>query len=58
MTNALINIFCQVQMAYGLRNDGKFWVVIAVIGATLAGFLIYLITLDRKLSRIEKQDKK
>lgn len=43
------------EMADGFRSDGKIYVVIAVIGiifASLIGFLIYL---ERKVSRLEKQ---
>lgn len=45
----------QVEMADKLRQDGKIWVVVAVIFATFLGIIIYLITIDRKVSKIEKE---
>jgi hypothetical protein len=45
------------EMADALRNDGKIYVVVAVITVVLAGLLFFLISLDRKLSRLEKEVK-
>jgi hypothetical protein len=45
----------QVEMANKLRQDGKIWVVVAVIFATFIGLIIYLITIDSKVSKIEKE---
>ena len=47
-----------VEMADVLRQDGKFWVVIVVVFSVLIGLLIYLTTIDFKISKIEKQLKK
>lgn len=41
-------------MADKLREDGKIWVVVAVILVVLAGVLWYLVNLDKKISKIEK----
>jgi uncharacterized membrane protein YdbT with pleckstrin-like domain len=38
----------------GLRADGKIYVVVAVIVTILLGLYIYVIRLDRKISRLEK----
>jgi bacteriorhodopsin len=46
-----------VEMADQLRASGKIYVVVAVLTVILAGVLIFLIMLDRKLSRLEKQFK-
>ena len=43
------------EMADGLRTEGKIYVVVAVIATIFAGIIAYLIYIDRKLSRIEKQ---
>ena len=40
----------------GLRADGKIYVVIAVALTVLLGLIVYLISLDRKISRIEKHN--
>jgi hypothetical protein len=36
------------------HTSGNIYAVVAVIGVTLIGLFIYLIRLDRKLSRMEK----
>lgn len=41
----------------GLRADGKIYVVLAVAVVILTGLFVYLIRLDRKLSRLEKGEK-
>jgi bacteriorhodopsin len=45
----------QPEMAEALRQSGKIYVVVAVITVVLAGLLLFLISLDRKLSRLEKE---
>ena len=51
------NIFAQqdVAMADKLREDGKIWVVVGVIAVVFAGIIVYLVSLDRKISKIEKE---
>ena len=48
----------QVPMADKMREDGKIWVVVAIIAVIFAGIIAYLIRTDRKLSKLEKQLKK
>jgi hypothetical protein len=45
----------KVQMADGLRSSGKIYVVVAVLLTVLAGLIIYVISLDRKISKMEKE---
>ncbi|WP_347879341.1 CcmD family protein [Hymenobacter defluvii] len=45
----------QPEMADALRQSGKIYVVVAVIAVVLAGLLFFLISLDRKISRLEKE---
>ncbi|WP_019949404.1 CcmD family protein [Hymenobacter aerophilus] len=45
----------QPEMAEALRQSGKIYVVVAVIAVVLIGLLLFLISLDRKLSRLEKE---
>lgn len=47
----------EVEMADTLRRDGKIYVVVAVVVTVLAGLLLYLIRLDRKVSKLEQQFK-
>jgi hypothetical protein len=42
------------EMADTFRSNGKIYVVVAVMLTILAGIIFYLIRLDRKISRLEK----
>jgi nitrate reductase gamma subunit len=44
-----------VEMADTMRREGKIYVVIAVILTIFAGIILYLVRLDRKISRLEKK---
>ena len=44
-----------VQMADTMRSNGKIYVVIAVILTILAGLVLYIVRLDKKISRLEKE---
>jgi CcmD family protein len=46
-----------VEMADTMRGNGKIYVVVAVVLTIFAGIVIYLVRLDRKLSRLEKDQK-
>ena len=43
----------QVEMADRLRADGKIYVIVAIILIVLIGFILYLISLDRKIKKLE-----
>lgn len=43
-----------VQMADGMRAEGKIYVVVAIILIVLAGLIFYLFMLDRKVKKLEK----
>jgi ABC-type Fe3+ transport system permease subunit len=45
------------EMADVLRASGKIYVVVAVIAVVLAGLLALLVSLDRKVSRLEREMK-
>ncbi|MEJ7611193.1 MAG: CcmD family protein [Ferruginibacter sp.] len=50
-------VFGQVQgveMADTMRSNGKIYVVVAVCLTILLGLFIYVFTIDRKISRLEK----
>ena len=47
----------KVEMADGLRANGKIYVVVLVLVTILAGILIYVIRLDRKIGKLEKESK-
>jgi len=45
----------QPEMADALRANGKIYVVVLVIVIILSGLLAYLVRLDRKVSRLERE---
>lgn len=44
-----------VEMADQLRRDGKIYIVVGCVLVVLAGVLFYLVSIDRKVGRLEKQ---
>lgn len=49
----------EIEMADQMRANGKIYVVVAVLLIILLGLLFYLISMDRKINRLEKEiDKK
>ena len=44
----------ETEMADVMKKNGKIYVVIAVMLTILAGLVLYLIRLDRKISKLEK----
>jgi CcmD family protein len=48
----------EVQMSDKFREDGKIYVVIAVFTVILTGLFVYVFLLDRKIGKLEKQEKK
>jgi hypothetical protein len=45
------------QMADLMRSNGKIYVVVTVLLIILAGLFIYMVRLDKKLGRLEKNNK-
>ena len=45
----------KVEMADWMRSSGRIYVVIAVILTILAGLILYIIRIDRKVSKLEKE---
>lgn len=44
-----------VEMADVMRSEGKIYIVVAVIAIIFIGIVIYMISLDRRLSKLEKE---
>lgn len=52
-----LSAFAQdVEMANLLHQNGKIYVVVGVIAIIFVGIVVYLITIDRRLTRIEKEE--
>jgi len=47
-----------VEMADGLRSSGMIYVVVSVISVILAGVLVFLFSIDKKVSKLEKNGAK
>lgn len=47
----------EIEMATGMRASGKIYVVVAVIATIFIGIVIYLIALDKRIRRLEKEKK-
>jgi hypothetical protein len=47
----------QVEMADGMRQSGKIYVVVAVLSLVFLGISTYLVSIDMKLSKLEKKIK-
>ncbi len=47
----------QEEMADKMRADGKIYVLVAIIGAVMFGLIGYTISIDRKVSKLEKEVK-
>ena len=41
--------------AFDMRHNGKIYVVVTVILIIFTGLILYLVRLDRKISRLEKE---
>ncbi|MBM3412166.1 MAG: CcmD family protein [Bacteroidetes bacterium] len=52
-TQPLLSQAPKYEMAQLMRSDGRIYVVIAVMLAILAGLILYLIRLDRKIAKME-----
>jgi CcmD family protein len=44
----------KVEMADVMRSNGKIYVVVAVLVIILIGLILYVVRLDRKISKMEK----
>jgi hypothetical protein len=65
MKRILVFLFCiltsvfsysqEVEMADELRSSGKIYVVVGVLLTILVGLILFLITIDRKVSDLEKK---
>lgn len=53
----VISVFAfsqEVEMAVEMRSSGKIYVVVAVLAVVFIGIVFYLISIDRKISKMEK----
>ncbi len=60
----VFGLFCSIHSVFAqgsdtdfMRSMGKMYVVVAVIGAIFLGLVVFLIALDRRLTKLENQIK-
>ena len=53
----LLSLAQDVEMADTMRSNGKIYVVVGVIAIIFVGLLVYMVILDRRLSKLEKEEK-
>ena len=53
-----VPVFAQntTQMADTMRSNGRIYVVVAVLVTILLGLLFYVFRLDRRITRLEKEE--
>lgn len=44
-----------VSVADTMRSNGRIYVVVAVVLTILTGLILYLVRLDRKITKLEKE---
>ncbi|MBM3415806.1 MAG: CcmD family protein [Bacteroidetes bacterium] len=47
----------QTEMADLMRSNGRIYVVVAVMLTILIGLVLYVVRLDRKIGKLEKENK-
>lgn len=53
-----VSAFAQdVEMADMLHENGKIYVVVGVIAIIFVGLVVYLVSIDRRLTKMEKEEK-
>ena len=57
MAMPFLSIAQDVEMADLLHENGKIYVVVGVIAIIFVGLAVYLISIDRRLTKIEKEEK-
>jgi CcmD family protein len=56
-----VAVFAQstdIQMGDAFRSSGKIYVVIAIIAIIFVGLAVYLFSMDKRIGKIEKFEKK
>lgn len=57
MLTAQVNDPEKQYTAFDMRHNGKIYVVVSVILIIFTGIILYLVRLDRKITRLEKETK-
>ena len=50
-----LNAQQDIDMAYTFRENGKIYVVVGILSIVFSGIIIFLIRLEKKVARLEKE---
>ena len=53
----MLGLAQEIDMAHTMRSNGKIYVVVGVIAIIFVGLLVYMVMLDRRLTKLEKEEK-
>ena len=53
----ILSMAQEVDMADTMRSNGKIFVVVGVIAIIFVGLLVYMVMLDRRLTKMENEEK-
>jgi cytochrome bd-type quinol oxidase subunit 2 len=56
LSSQFLNAQTDSSLGNTMRSNGRIYVVVAVILVILAGLFLYLVRLDRKMSKLEKNN--
>jgi CcmD family protein len=51
-----LNAASEIDMADKMRSDGKIYVVVAVLSIVFVGIILFLVRLERRLNKLEKEN--
>ncbi len=55
LASPFVSLAQEVEMADAMRENGKIYVVVAVVLVILIGILIFIFQTERKLKKLEKE---
>jgi hypothetical protein len=55
LATAVVHAQEKVEMADTMRSEGKIYVIVGIILIVLTGLITYLFLIDRKITRLEKE---
>jgi hypothetical protein len=56
LSSQFLNAQTDSSLGHTMRSNGRIYVVVTVILVILAGLFLYLVRLDRKMSKLEKNN--
>lgn len=54
---SLVSFSQETEMADTMRSNGRIYVVVAVLVTILAGLILYVVRVERKISKLERENR-